>query len=90
MTTKNPALRQPLTPEHMRTFLQFSAITAALAACIAMTPDMPTPAPYEPPDNSAQRVREFVRGERNNVDEADLCAPSVPEPLRAAAQNLID
>jgi hypothetical protein len=66
------------------------ATIAALAAALAMIPDMPTPTPYEPDNNPAQRVREFIRGERNNVDEADLYAPSVPEPLRNAAKNLID
>jgi len=66
------------------------ATLAALAAAIAMLPDMPTPTPYEPTDNPAQRVREFVRGERNNVDEADLYAPSVSEPLRNAAKQIID
>jgi len=66
------------------------ATIAALASAIAMIPDMPTPTPYEPTDNPAQRVREFVRGERSTVEEADLYAPSVPEPLRNAAQQIID
>ena len=75
----------------MKSFLQFLAITAALAACLAMTPeDMPTPTPYEPADNPAQRVREYIRGDRDTLDESDLYAPSVPEPLRRAAKNLID
>jgi hypothetical protein len=74
----------------MKTFFQFLAITAALAACLAIVPDMPTPTPYEPTDNPAQRVREFVRGERDTVNEADLYSPNVPEPLRNAAKNLID
>ena len=64
---------------------------AAIAAGLALLPeDMPTPTPYEPTDNPSQRVREFVRGDRAMIDEADLFAPSVPEPLRKTAQNLID
>jgi len=75
----------------MKTFLQFSALTAALAACLATTPeDMPTPAPYDPTDNPAQRVRDYIRGDRDTLDESDLYAPSVPEPLRKAAQQIID
>lgn len=67
------------------------ATIAAIAACLALLPeDMPTPTPYEPTDNPAQRVREFIRGDRSMIDEADLFAPNVPEPLRKAAQNLID
>lgn len=64
---------------------------AAIAACLALLPeDMPTALPYQPTDNPSQRVREFIRGERSMIDEADLLSPSVPEPLRKAAQNLID
>jgi len=73
----------------MQSFLQFSALTAALVACLAILPeDTPTPTPYEPTDNPAQRVREYIRGERDTLDESDLYAPSVPEPLRRAALNL--
>jgi hypothetical protein len=74
----------------MKSLLHFLAITAALAACLAMTPDMPTPTPYEPTDNPAQRVREYIRGDRDTLDESDLYSPNVPEPLRNAAKNLID
>ena len=75
----------------MKTLLQFSALVAILAAALAMTPDdMPTPTPYEPTDNPAQRVREFIRGDRDTLDESDLHSPAVPEPLRNAAKNLID
>jgi hypothetical protein len=74
----------------MKTFLQFSALTAALAACLAIVPDMPTPTPYDPTDNPAQRVRDYIRGERTTLDDADLHAPNVPEPLRKAAQKIID
>jgi hypothetical protein len=41
--------------------------------------------PYEPTDNPAQRVQEFIRGERAHLDEMDLYAPSVSEALRTAA-----
>jgi hypothetical protein len=73
----------------MKTFLQFSALTAALAACLAMTPDdMPTPAPYEPTDNPAQRVREYIRWEQDTLDESDLHSPNVPDSLHRAALDL--
>ena len=74
----------------MKSFLHFLTITAALAACLAMTPDTPTPTPYEPTNDPAQRVREYIQGERTTLDDADLHAPSVPEPLRKAAQQIID
>jgi hypothetical protein len=66
------------------------ATIAALVACLALCPDMPTAAPYEPTDNPAQRVREFIQGDRATLDEADLNSPKVSEPLRTAAKNLID
>ena len=74
--------------------------TCALLVCAALTLAtmagldhiLPTKAdeakaltPYEPTDNPAQRVREFIRGERSHIDEADLYAPSVSEELRRAA-----
>jgi hypothetical protein len=74
--------------------------TAALLVCAALTLAtmagleyiLPTKAeeaqaltPYEPTDNPAQRVREYIRGERAHVDEADLYAPDVSEALRNAA-----
>lgn len=74
----------------MKTLATIAALAAALAACLAMTPDMPTPTPYEPTDNPAQRVREYIRGDRDTLNEADLHAPSIPEPLRKAAQQIID
>lgn len=64
---------------------------AAIAAGFALLPDdMPTPTPYEPTDNPSQRVREFIHGDRATLDDADLHAPSVAEPLRSAAKKLID
>jgi hypothetical protein len=65
------------------------ATIAALAACLAMTPeDTPTPTPYEPTDNPAQRVREFIQGERDTVEESDIYSPTVPESLRKTALEL--
>ena len=72
----------------MKTFFQFLALVSGFALCLAILPDVPTPTPYEPTDNPAQRVREFIRGERDTVNEADLHAPSVPYSLRRAALNL--
>jgi len=75
----------------MKSFLHFLTITAALAACLAILPeDTPTPTPYEPSSDPAQRVREYIRGERDTLDESDLHSPTVPEPLRNAAQQIID
>jgi len=63
----------------------------AIAAGLALLPeDMPTAAPYEPTEHPSQRVREFIRGDRTTLEEADLYAPSVSESLRTAARNLID
>lgn len=71
--------------------LKTLAIFATIIGSLAILPeDMPTPAPYEPTGNPSQRVREFIHGDRATLDDADLYAPSVPEPLRKAAQNLID
>lgn len=71
--------------------LKTLAIFAAIIGSLAILPeDMPIPAPYEPTGNPAQNVREFVRGDRATLDDADLFAPSVSEPLRKAAKNLID
>lgn len=72
----------------MKTFCQFLAFLAGFALCLAILPDVPTPTPYEPTDNPAQRVREFIRGERDTINEADLHATSVPDSLRRAALNL--
>ncbi len=72
----------------MKTFFQFLAFLAGFALCLAIIPDVPAPTPYEPTDNPAQRVREFVRGECDTVNEADIYSPNVPESLRHAALNL--
>lgn len=71
--------------------LKTLAIFAAVIGSLAILPeDMPTPAPYAPTGNPAQRVREFIQGDRSTLDDADLHSLSVPEPLRKAAQQLID
>ncbi len=71
--------------------LKTLAIFAAIIGSLALLPeDIPTAAPYDPTDNPSQRVREYIRGDRDTLDESDLHSPSVPEPLRQAAKNLID
>lgn len=86
-TKRQPTLALFLIMQTMKTL----AILAAIIGSLALLPeDMPTAAPYEPTDNPAQRVREFIRGDRSTLEDADLYAPSVPEPLRTAAKNLID
>lgn len=71
--------------------LKTLAIFAAIIGSLAILPeDMPTPAPYVPTGNPTQRVKDFIQGDRSTLDDADLFAPSVPEPLRKAAKNLID
>jgi hypothetical protein len=52
--------------------------------------DMPIAAPYEPTDNPAQRVGEFIRGERQTIEEADLHSPNVPAYLRNAALEMLN
>jgi len=67
------------------------ALLATIISCIILLPeDIPTPTPYEPTDNATQRVQEFIRGDRDTLDESDLYSPTVPEPLRSAAQKIID
>jgi len=72
----------------MKSFFQFLAIVSGFALCLAILPDVPTPTPYEPTGDPAQRIREFIRGERATIDESDLHSPTVPEPLRRAALKL--
>jgi len=72
----------------MKSFLQFLAIVSGFSLCLVILPDAPTPIPYEPTGDTAQRVREFIRGERTTVNEADLYSPNVQESLRRAALNL--
>jgi len=49
-----------------------------------------TPRDYTPPADSAARVRAFVRGDLDHVEDADLHAESVSPSLRKAALNLMD
>jgi len=71
----------------MKTLLPFVGIIA----CVMLLPDdTPTPTPYEPTGNATQRVQEFIRGERDTLEESDLHSPTVPAPLRHAAKQLID
>lgn len=67
------------------------AAAAAIAAAFLFLhrlEDTPPPVPYEPPTDAAARVRAFIHGDADHVEEADLYAPTVPEPLRRAALNL--
>jgi len=70
----------------MKNLLSIVAIIASLA--LLLSDEFPAPIPYEPTDNPAQRVREFIRGERATIDESDIHSPNVPEPLRRAALKL--
>lgn len=72
----------------MKTILIIAAVAASLAG-LHLVEDIPAPQPWEPGD-SAARVRAFVRGERETVDEADLYAETVSPELRRAALNLAD
>jgi hypothetical protein len=75
----------------MKSLAHLLTATAIIAGALLCLPeDLPAPAPYEPTDNPAQRVREFLRGDRAHLEEADLFSPSVPEELRRAALNLAD
>lgn len=78
----------------MKTLAHTLATVATLAGLaglsLCLPPDAPAPVPYEPTSNPAERVREFIRGDRSHLEEADLYSPSVPEELRRAAQLLAD
>jgi hypothetical protein len=75
----------------MKTLAHLLTAAAALAGLALCLPeDMPAPVPYEPTSNPAQRVREFIRGDRNTLDESDLHSPNTPPELRRAALNLAD
>jgi hypothetical protein len=73
----------------MRNKLATTAFIAGISIIIAIG-DMPIPAPYEPTDNPAQRVREFVNGERQTIEDADLHSPNVPTHLRNAALEMLN
>lgn len=67
-----------------------SAILALVGLVIIGLNEPPMPIPYEPTGNPAGRVQEFIRGDRDTIDESDLFSPSVSPSLRKAAQLLID
>jgi hypothetical protein len=70
----------------MKNTLSILAIIASLA--LLLSDDFPAPIPYEPTDNPAQRVQEFIQGERDTVEESDIYAPTVTESLRKAALEI--
>ena len=67
----------------MKTISTLTAIVITLAA-LHFAEDAPTPIPYEPGDPEA-RVRAFIVGDIDYIDEADLYNPNVSDGLRAAA-----
>ena len=67
----------------MKTLYTITAITITLAA-LHFANDTPIPVPYEPSDSEA-RVRAFIVGETDHIDEADLYSPTVSDGLRDAA-----
>lgn len=72
----------------MKKTITTTATIAAALAVLHLLEDTPAPVPYDPPTDSAARVRAFVHGDAATVDEADLYAPSVSPALRRAALNL--
>lgn len=64
-----------------------AAIVAAFLFLHAME-DTPPPVPYDPPTDAAARVRAFIHGDADHVNEADLNSPTVSPALRRAAINL--
>jgi len=69
----------------MKTISTLAALALTLAA-LHYADDAPIPAPYEPGDSEA-RVRAFIVGDIDYLDEADLYSPTVSDGLRAAAIN---
>ena len=69
----------------MKTLYTITAIAITLAA-LHYADDAPMPIPYEPGDSEA-RVRAYIVGDIDYLDEADLYSPSVSDGLRAAAIN---
>jgi hypothetical protein len=67
----------------MKTLLTLTAIVIILAA-LHFADDAPIPVPYEPGDSEA-RVRAFIVGEIDHIDESDLYSPTVSDGLRNAA-----
>jgi hypothetical protein len=69
----------------MKTLYTITALVITLSA-LHYADDAPMPIPYEPGDPEA-RVRAFIVGDTDHIDEADLYSPSVSDGLRAAAIN---
>jgi len=69
----------------MKTVSTLAALALTLAA-LHFADDAPIPAPYEPGDSEA-RVRAYIVGDTDYLDEADLYSPTVSDGLRAAAIN---
>jgi hypothetical protein len=69
----------------MKTLYTITAIAITLAA-LHYADDAPMPIPYEPGDSEA-RVRAYIVGDIDYLDDADLYSPSVSDGLRAAAIN---
>jgi hypothetical protein len=74
----------------MKDTLKTLAGIAAFFGMLALCPDMPIAAPYEPTHDAAARVLEFIHGERDTLEEADLFSESVPPSLRKAALQLLN
>ena len=68
---------------YMKTLYTITAITITLTA-LHLVKDAPMPIPYEPGDSEA-RVRAFIVGEIDHIDESDLYSPTVSDGLRSAA-----
>ena len=69
----------------MKTVFTITALAITLAA-LHYADDAPMPIPYEPGDSEA-RVRAYIVGDIDYIDESDLYSPSVSDGLRAAAIN---
>jgi hypothetical protein len=69
----------------MKTLYTITALAITLAA-LHYADNAPIPVPYEPGDSEA-RVRAFIVGDIDYLDEADLYSPTVSDGLRAAAIN---
>jgi hypothetical protein len=69
----------------MKTLSTLAALAITFAA-LHYADDAPISVPYEPGDSEA-RVRAFIVGDIDHLDEADLYNPTVSDGLRAAAIN---